>query len=194
MYCVIVITYSIVFSSWKQCCWCQLLQQWAQTVLCIWHCCCPWILVVFSRHLKTTSRQSWSCSWQWPSWSSHHCSFTSVCDDKLHPPSLHVTVSLDPALPRCFVAAANRWWIDLRSSYSRHCSSRVLMLILRHLETTSEWSWSCSWKNGPAYITGIWYRGCVGCLSAATARRGLDIDREVLNVTCWKVSFSYWGP
>lgn len=39
-------------------------------------------------------------------------------------------------------------------------------------------------KNGPAYITGIWYRGCVGCLSAVTARRGLDIDREVMNVTC----------
>jgi len=62
----------------------------------------------------------------------------SVCDGKSCPPSLHVTVSLDPAPPlHCTVAVAIHCWVDLCSGYSRCCSSLVLILVSRHLNTTS---------------------------------------------------------
>ena len=81
------------------------------------------------------------------------CHVYSLCDGKSYFPSLHVTVSLDPALPHCIVAVAIHCWVDLRGSYSRCCGSRVLILVSRRLDTTSWRSWSS--ENGLAYITGL---------------------------------------
>ena len=47
----------------------------------------------------------------------------SVYDGKSHFRSLHVTVSLDRALPHCIVAVAIHRWVDLCSGYNRCCSS-----------------------------------------------------------------------
>jgi len=76
---------------------------------------------------------SWSWPWQWRSWSSAHYSVVSVCDGKSYFSFLHVTVSLDRALPHCTVAVAIHWWVDLRCGYNRCCSSRLLILVLRRL-------------------------------------------------------------
>jgi len=84
---------------------------------------------------------------------SDHCSVVFVRDGKSYFPSLHVTVSLDPALPRCIVAVAIHCLVDLCSRHSRCCSSRLLILVSSRLNTTSRrcWSWSCI--SGLAYIT-----------------------------------------
>jgi len=97
-----------------------------------------------------------------------------MCDGKSYFPSLHVTVSLHPALPHCTIAVAIHRWADLCSGYSRCCSSRLLILVLRHIEITSGRSCNLALeKNGLAYITEFlnYYKHISVVLTAASITR-----------------------
>ena len=75
--------------------------------------------------------------------------YTSVCDGKSYFPSLHVTDSLDPMLPHCFVAG-------LQATAGLTCVAVTIGVVVlrswswsvsRWLETTSGWSWSWQWRS-----------------------------------------------